>query len=93
MNDELQNLLRRTGCHKCPHFIFQRVAGDKTKKSCCGRSSANTAFPVCSLVGQACPGLAMCPRLNIETKSKLIESWTHELKRGIIPDPRPFIRG
>jgi hypothetical protein len=92
MNNELQNLLRRTGSYKCSHFVFQKVTTNKSQKSCCGRSGGDSAVPVCSLVGQACPGLAMCPRLNVEIKSKLIESWLQDLKRNISPDPSSFFK-
>jgi len=75
---QVLNLLRQTGCYLCPHFQLNRVIGKK--KGCCGGSHDFDYIPACKLASGSCYGLCQCLRLDIKTKSELIQQWTHDLR-------------
>lgn len=47
--------------------------------------------PVCKLTGGLCPGLAQCPRLGLEEKSRLIELWRKDVALKAQIDYKPFL--
>lgn len=84
---KVKRILFQTGGYRCKHFALRKIDG---KQSCCSRASQDYGA-VCKLTQTLCPGLAQCPRLKVEEKSKLIELWREDVvfKREI--DPKPFL--
>jgi len=87
---KLQRILYQLGAYKCSHFRLQKIANGK-KKSCCGGKGDEYA-PICGLVNAPCPGLAQCPRLDVTTKSALIQEWTKDVRSNTSINPVPYIK-
>jgi len=83
------SLLRQTGSYLCPHYQLDRTIGEK--KGCCGRSHQFEYAPMCKLANGSCYGLSQCPRLDMTTKSNLIQQWSQDLRTRKIIDPTQFM--
>ena len=75
---QISNKLKSTGAYNCPHISVEKL--EATGKGCCGQGSDYAM--ICSLANVLCPGLAPCPRLDLETKSELIKQWNQDIKCG-----------
>lgn len=84
---KIKRILFQTGGYRCKHFALRKVAG---QSSCCSRTSEDYG-PICKMTNGGCPGLAQCPRLRLEEKSKLIEKWREDVALKTIIDPKPFL--
>ena len=79
---QIQAKLKFTGAYKCSHLGLQQVPQNPNQgRSCCGgsRSPEDSLIPVCTLISGICPGLVNCPRLDLKTKSELIQQWRQDL--------------
>ena len=88
---KIQNLLKQSGGYRCPHFKVSPTEGT-SKRGCCGSDRGTQYAPVCGLVNGICMGLAQCPRIDVATKSKLIQQWTDDLRRQRNINPLEYVK-
>jgi len=92
---QIEAKLKANGSYKCSHLGLQQTPQfPGQKKTCCGgvRSPEDTLVPVCTLINGLCPGLVNCPRLDLKTKSELIQQWRQDLQLNRSVDLRSLLK-
>jgi hypothetical protein len=89
---KIQQIMLQSGAYRCPHFEIQQVGSKQKSRACCNQKGGSELVPVCGLINNICPGLANCPRLDLQTKSSLIQAWTSDLAYQHKPNPTDYIK-
>lgn len=89
--NKAQRACYQLGSYECIHFFLRKFKRPGGGKSCCGGSS-DDVLPMCSLTNTPCPGVSQCLKLDITTKSKLIQNWSNDLRTNKTLDPTHLIK-
>ena len=87
-----QRLCTQLGSYHCSHFFIKRFKRSGGKSCCGGSGGTEEPLPMCTLTNTTCPGLAQCLKLDPTTKSKLIQSWSLDLRSNNSVDPTSLIK-